>query len=86
MLFLLFTMGKDNSLKDSLNNLLSFYRENRELIAMFTEMTKGSSALSADKKPPEEEQTATDGGAQKSRSEQTGNDKILEEFLKRHGV
>lgn len=81
-------MGKDGSLKDSLNSMLSFYKENRELIAMLSGMTKNPSALAAAFPPPEADKKTAESGEtqQKSRSEQTGNYKILEEFLKTHGV
>ena len=88
MLILLSVAGSDASLKDSLNRLLSVYRENRELIAMIADMSKGASSLSAGAPPAEHEKetNAAKSEQKESRSEQTGNYKILEEFLKTHGV
>lgn len=92
LIFLLAVMGKNSSeLKDSLVSALKFYRENRELIALFSQMAKGTSDEAESKSPQHEEPQEKNGkertdAQQKSRSEETGSYRLIDEFLKTHSV
>ncbi len=86
LLFLLISLDKDPALKDSLRNFLGFYRENRELISAVLKTSPeglaaepgGAPSMQSAKQP-----SAPPAAEKKSRPEQDGSLRILEEYLKR---
>lgn len=82
LLFLLASLDKDRSLQDSLRNLLGFYKENRDLLAMIAGAagTNAAQAASPQTPSPAAEQ-------KKSRPlEEDGAVNVLEQYLKRCAV
>lgn len=93
LILLLAVMGKDSSeLKDSLLSALKLYRENRELITLLSQLSKGGSE--AESAPQSGQEKGGEKGGevrqpeaqQKSRSEETGSYRLIDEFLKTHSV
>lgn len=79
LLFLLATLDKNASAKDSILSMLKFYRENRELFAMLSQ----NGAFAA-KTPPQETERETKKESRPSAGADSLN--ILEEFLNRSAV
>ena len=77
LLFLLMT-SQSGQWKQSLEEFLKFYRENRELIQMVAGGMAGNSNGQAAQ--------ATPHGQQKSRPEEVGSWSVLEDFLNRSAV
>ena len=82
LLFLFSTLDKNGDMKDMMRSFLSFYRENRELIAMLAN-AKTSPA-------PEPEGEKEEKKSRPVQSERSGAENIpssiLEEFLKKNAV
>ncbi len=81
VLLLLTSLDNNSELSQKLRSALDFYRQNRELITMFT------NSAAAKKTPPSREEES--GGEKKeSRTPEETSDsmKILEEYLKRAAV
>ncbi len=81
---LLFMSDERSDLKHTLENFLSFYRENRELISIIAESARaeGEKSDPIPAKRPEKEETPQE----KPRPfEGAGNASVLEEYLKRRG-
>lgn len=83
LLLVLLMMNSDENSKETLQSLLRFYRENKDVIAALLnaqkggEMRENSEDIAQD--PPEE--------AEKSRPrEEVGDTRIIEEYLKRFSV
>ena len=73
-LFVLALSEKDPKIKETLKNVLSFYRENRELLIAFSSMQTPSAPASSASPPAEpRNETASSAG---------DGVRILEEFLK----
>ena len=81
LLLLLALTDKNNSMKESLNQFLTFYKENRELIQMLAGTLSHPSDEGATADIP---RTKGDQGHEESRPrEEVGNLNILEEYLRR---
>ncbi len=78
ILLVLLMMGSDDSMKQSLRELLAFYRENRELLRA---LVQGGEANSA---PKQDAPQAS--GEQKSRPEEVGDRTVIEEYLRKLSV
>lgn len=80
LMFLLSSIESDPSLKRSLSSFLSFYRENRDLVAA---LAKGQTARAVS----EETARAASPAEQESRPrEEVGAVSVLEEYLRRASV
>lgn len=80
LLFLLSAIDRDPSLKHSLNEFLSFYRENRELVAALSKDSPAQAAATTSTASTD----STASSAEKNRPlGETGAKTILEEYLKR---
>ena len=81
LLLLLALSDKNNNMKESLNQFLTFYKENRELIQMLA----GTLARPANEDASSDIPRAKDGeGHKESRPrEEVGKLNILEEYLRR---
>lgn len=79
ILFLLTSMDSGSELTQKLRSALQFYRENRELIAMFQSTMNRTPPPVSDAEPPIEEKSRPSEGKIDSL-------KILEEYLKRSAV
>lgn len=80
LLLLVALSDKNASMKDSLNQFLSFYKENRELIKMLADTFSVPSPAAARSEP------AQGDGIKREESrprEEVGNPSILEEYLRR---
>ena len=81
LLLLLALSDKNNNMKESLNQFLAFYKENRELIQMLAGTLSSPSAAGT---PSDIPQTKGGDGHEESRPrEEVGNLNILEEYLRR---
>ena len=81
LLLLLALSDKNNNMKESLNQFLAFYKENRELIQMLTGTLAHPAAEGATADIPRAK-----GGEEHEESrprEEVGNLNILEEYLRR---
>ena len=80
LLLLLSLSDKNESIKDSLNKFLCFYKENRELIQMLAgTLARPAEGANADIPPIKDE-----NGHKESRPrEEVGSLNILEEYLRR---
>ncbi len=74
VLFLIFTLNEDPALRERLKNFLSFYRENRELLAV---MTKNEAPMSEGAPSETKNSSAAPFGENGA--------KILEDLLSRLG-
>ena len=80
LLLLLALSDKNQNMKESLNQFLHFYKENRDLIQMLA----GTYARPAEGAPADIPPTKPDHGHEESRPrEEVGNLNILEEYLRR---
>ena len=81
LLLLLALTDKNNSMKESLNQFLAFYKENRELIQMLAGTLGGPAGGGATADIP---RAKDDQEHKESRPrEEVGNLNILEEYLRR---
>ncbi len=74
VLLLMNAKGEQSDLKQTLNSVLSFYRENRELIAMLLNATK-TQQPSSEERPKEENSRPQDT--------QSADSSMIEELLKK---
>ena len=81
LLLFLVLSDKNRDLKSSLNQFLTFYKENRELIQMFAQMLSRPSSEGA---PSDIPPAKGENEHEESRPrEEVGNLNILEEYLRR---
>lgn len=80
LLFILASLDKNSSLRNSLRDFLGFYKENRELLAMLAQSVRQEGAPQAEQPAPPAEDK------KKSRPQGTDSLDLLDEYLKRCAV
>lgn len=87
LLFLLMNLGKNGEWKNSLEEFLKFYRENREMIALAVNAMGLKQPGTAPAAPAANFSANPAAQQEKSRPpEENGNLNVLEEFLKARAV
>lgn len=87
LLLVLTSLDKNSDLSEKLRSALAFYRENRELIAMFANAAGAAPAAGAASAEQQQASPVQEEEKKESRPrEEFDSVKILEEYLKRSAV